>query len=395
MLVKSIRNIRRSFSSLLEGNWDLTPDQQAIQETARKFALQELAPYVNEWDEKKHFPKDVVKKSAELGFAGLYCSSEYGGCGLSRLDTSLVFEALSTGCIGITTYITVHNMCCWVIDTFGSKDQKEAWLPAMFNFDKFASYCLTEPHSGSDAAALSTKAELQGDYYVINGSKMFITGGEQSNIYLVMCKTGHKEISCIAVEKGTPGLGFGKPESKLGWHSHPTQMVTFDNVKVPKSNMIGEPGVGFKIALMALEGGRVNIASVSLGGAWFALERALDYMHSRTQFGSKLSDFQYLRFKMSEAFTQLTASRLLVRHSAKLLDEKNSEKIAISSMAKLFATDNCFEVANLALQMHGGYGVIKEYGVERVVRDLRFMQIVEGTNEIMRMVIAREALKEK
>lgn len=258
---------RRLFNSFVNGDWSLSPEQVTIRDSALKFAREEMAPFANEWDEKCHFPRDVIKKTASLGFAGLYCSPDYGGVGLSRHDSSLVFEALATGCIGTTAYLTVHNMVAWLLDSFGSSEQKERWLSEMFTLNKLGSYCLTEPGSGSDSKAMRSTAIKQGDYYILDGQKMFITGGDASDLYLVMCKTGQDEYSCIAIEKGTPGLSFGKNEKKLGWNSHPTTLISFDNCKVPAVNVISQPGQGFKMAMMALDGGRVNIASCALGGA--------------------------------------------------------------------------------------------------------------------------------
>lgn len=388
-----LKLLNRNVSNLMRGTWDLTPDQLSIHELALKFSDQELAPKANEWDRNSIFPRELIKSTASLGFGGLYCKSEYGGSELSRMETSLVFEALAKGCVSFSVYVSVHNMVAWIIDTFASDDLKAQYLPVLFSYEKFGAYCLTEPGSGSDAGALKTTAKSEGDSYVINGSKMFITGGAAGDVLVVMCRTGEKEISCILVEKDTKGLSFGKNEEKLGWNPHPTNVVAFDNVKVPKRNLIGKPGQGLKIALQGLEGGRINISSCGLGGAWFALEAATEYMQHREQFGQKISDFQYLRFVMAEAYTKLTTSRIVVRHAAHLLDSKNPEKITVGSMAKLFATDNCFEAVNTALQMHGGMGVIKSTGIERVFRDLRILQIVEGTNEIMRMIISRALFK--
>ena len=377
----------------MQGSWDLSSDERSVYELALKFSDQELAPQANDWDRNSIFPRDLIKSTAKLGFGGMYCSHEYGGGELTRLETSLIYEALSKGCVSFAVYVSVHNMVAWIIDTFASAELKSKYLPLLFSYEKFGAYCLTEPGSGSDAVAMKTSAKLDGDSYVINGSKMFITGGSAGDLLAVMCKTGEKEISCILVDKDTKGLSFGKNEEKLGWNPHPTNLVMFDNVRVPASNLVGKPGIGFKIALQALEGGRINIASCGLGGAWFALEAATNYMQHREQFGSKISDFQYPRFIMAEAYTKLITSRIMVRYAAKMLDSKNPEKITIGSMAKLFATDSCFEIANTALQMHGGMGVIKSTGIERVFRDLRILQIVEGTNEIMRLIISRALFK--
>jgi alkylation response protein AidB-like acyl-CoA dehydrogenase len=388
------KTLRKFSTRVLDGTWDLTSEQQAIHDLALKFSDQEVAPNASEWDSNALFPRDVIKSSAKLGFGGLYCKPEFGGSNLSRLETTLVFEALAKGCVSFSVYSTVHNMVAWILDTFGSQELKSKYLYSLISYDLFGSYCLTEPGSGSDASALKTVAKIDGNDYIINGSKMYITGGIASDVMIVMCKTGEKEISCILVESNSKGINFNKNELKLGWNSNPTNLVNFDNVRVPVCNLIGQPGMGFKIALQALEGGRINISSCGLGGAWFALEAAKNYMQIREQFNKKLSEFQYLSFIMAEAFTKLTVSRILVRHAANLLDTKNPDKICVGSMAKFFTTDNCFEAVNVALQMHGGMGVIKSTGVERVFRDLRILQIVEGTNEIMRLLISRSLFQE-
>lgn len=323
-----------------------------------------------------------------LNYIGIYTSETYGGSNLGRLEASLIFEGLATGCVGSSAYLSIHNMCCWMIDEFGSEEQKKSWLPKMTNLEWFSSYCLTEPGSGSDAMAMVTKAEEDGEDYIINGSKAFISGN--SDIFLVMCKTGEKEISCIAVERTSKGLSLGKNEHKMGWNVQPTQMVLFDNVRVPKKNLIGKRGNGFKIAMMGLDGGRINIASCSLGGAAYCLDAAKEYMKTRKQFGKPISDFQYLQFKMAEMATDLQVSRIIVRQAAQSIDQKSPNKTIYASMAKLTATEKCFDIVSGSLQMHGGYGYLKEYPIERYFRDLRVHMILEGTNEIMRMIIARK-----
>jgi len=381
--------LNRKFSNVVAGTWDLNNDHRQIFDLALKFSDKELAPFAGHWDQHSLFPKETFKHSATLGFGGIYCKSEFGGSELSRLEASLIFECLAKGCVSFSVYLSVHNMVAWILDTFASTQLKSKYLSSLFSFDKFGAYCLTEPTSGSDAASMKTTAKYADGYYYINGSKMFITGGDAGDLMLVMCKTSEKQISCLAVEKGFEGVQVSKSELKHGWNSHPTNMISFDNVKVPKENLVGKEGEGLKIALKALEGGRVNVSSCGIGGAWFALEKTRDYMEGREQFGQKLKEFQYLRFKMAEALSELTTSRIVVRHAAKLLDDGNPDRGIIASISKLVATDLCYEVANKAVQYHGGMGVIKSTGVERVLRDLRILQIVEGSNEIMRMIISR------
>jgi alkylation response protein AidB-like acyl-CoA dehydrogenase len=382
--------LHRRVSHLLSGTWDLSSDELQLHDVALKFSDKELSPKAGAWDLASHFPRDVIQQTAGLGFGGLYCSPEHGGSGLSRLETSLVFEALAKGCVSFATYLSVHNMAAWILDTFASPALKSHYLPKMCALELFGAYCLTEPDSGSDAKMMKTAAKLDGDYYVINGAKMFITGGAASDVMVVMCKTAENEVSSFLVEKKFGGVHFGKNEEKLGWKMHPTNLVTFENVRVPKENLIGKLGGGYKIALQGLGGGRINIASISLGGAWFALEKARDYMEQRKQFGQTISEFQYPRFVMAEEYAKLTSARVLVRHAARLLDSNNASKITVGAMAKLQATDICFEIVDKALQMHGGMGVIHSTGIERVFRDLRINKIVEGTNEIMKLLIARE-----
>jgi alkylation response protein AidB-like acyl-CoA dehydrogenase len=372
----------------------LSEDQKTIQETAYTFAKNEFMPHAREWDENKIFPKDIYRKAAEMGFSAIYTSEKYGGAGLGRLEASLIFEGLATGCVGSSAYLSIHNMCCWMIDHFGSEEQKAKWLPRMSTMEMFGSYCLTEPNSGSDAFSMRTSAKLEGDQYVINGTKAFISG--DSDIFLVMCKTNENEVTCIAVEREGSfgkGLAFGKNEHKMGWNVQPTQMVIFEDLKVPKTNVIGKVGQGFKIAMTGLDGGRINIASCSLGGAAYCFEAAKDYIKSRKQFGKALSEFQHLQFKLADMATDLQVSRNITRSAALSIDQNSPDKTVYSAMAKTFATDKCFDVVNEALQMHGGYGYLKEYQIERYFRDLRVHMILEGTNQIMRLIISRNLLQ--
>jgi alkylation response protein AidB-like acyl-CoA dehydrogenase len=375
----------------------LNEDQVAIQDAARAFAEGQLAPISAEWDEKKHFPIDVLRQAAELGFAGIYVNENVGGSGLSRLDASIIFEALSYGDVPTAAYLTIHNMASWMIDRFGSDDLRQRYLPRLTTMELIASYCLTEPGSGSDAANMRTSAKLDGDHYVLNGGKAFISGGGVSDVYVVMARTGGdgtKGVSAFVVEKGAEGLSFGANERKMGWNAQPTAQVNFDNCRVPVENRIGQEGEGFRFAMMGLDGGRLNIASCSLGGAQFALDTAKAYMETRNQFGKALKDFQALQFKLADMATELEAARLMVRRAAHALDNRHPEATKLCAMAKRFATDAGFQVANDALQLHGGYGYLQDYPLERLVRDLRVHQILEGTNEIMRVIIARELFRQ-
>ncbi|TWA65524.1 hypothetical protein FBZ84_10840 [Azospirillum baldaniorum] len=370
----------------------LSEEQQAFRDTARDFAQQEMAPNAAHWDENSVFPVDTLRQAAALGFAGIYVGEEFGGSGLGRLDAALIFEELSAACPSTAAYISIHNMASWMIDRFGNAEQRERFLPKLTTMEHFASYCLTEPGAGSDAASLRTRAERDGGHYVLNGSKAFISGGGTSDVYVCMVRTGEpgpKGISCIAVEKGTPGLSFGKQEHKLGWKSQPTSAVIFENCRVPVANRIGEEGEGFRIAMKGLDGGRLNIAACSVGGARFCLEQAVAYTTERKQFGKPLNAFQALQFKLADMATELDAARLMLHRAAASLDAGSPEATAHCAMAKRFATDAGFQVVNEALQLHGGYGYIKEYPIERIFRDLRVHQILEGTNEIMRVIIAR------
>ena len=374
----------------------LNEDQRAIQEAARAFAEAEFAPHSALWDEEKIFPVAVMRKAAELGFAAIYVAEEMGGSGLKRLDAALIFEELARGDVAVSAFISIHNMASWMIDRFGSDSLRAKYNPRLATMELIASYCLTEPGSGSDAAAMKTSARLDGDHYVLNGSKAFISGAGVSDLYLVMARTGGagaKGVSTFVVEKGTAGLSFGANERKLGWNAQPTALVNFDDVRVPVENRVGEEGEGFKFAMAGLDGGRLNIAACSLGGAQLALETATDYLKTRHQFGRPLADFQALQFRLADMATELEAARLMVRNAADALDRKDPAATKLCAMAKRFATDAGFEVANQALQLHGGYGYLRDYPLERIVRDLRVHQILEGANEIMRVIIAREMLK--
>ena len=373
----------------------LSEEQQAFRDTARDFAQQEMAPHAARWDEEGIFPVDTLRQAAALGFAGIYVGDDVGGSGLGRLDAAVIFEELAAACPSTAAYISIHNMASWMIDRFGNQEQRGRFLPKLTSMEHFASYCLTEPGAGSDAASLRTRAERDGDQYVLNGSKAFISGGGSSDVYVCMVRTGEpgpKGISCIAVEKGTPGLSFGKQEHKLGWKSQPTSAVIFENCRVPVANRIGEEGEGFKIAMKGLDGGRLNIAACSIGGARFCLEQAIAYTTERKQFGKPLNAFQALQFKLADMATELDAARLTLHRAASSLDAASPDATTHCAMAKRFATDVGFQVVNEALQLHGGYGYIKEYPIERYFRDLRVHQILEGTNEIMRVIIARQLM---
>jgi alkylation response protein AidB-like acyl-CoA dehydrogenase len=374
----------------------LSDDQQAIFETARAFAAAELAPHSARWDEEKIFPVDTLRAAAALGLAGIYVREDVGGSALGRLDAALVFEALSYGDVSTAAFLSIHNMASWMIDRFGSEDLRRRYLPRLTTMELVVSYCLTEPGAGSDAASLRTSARRDGEDYVLDGAKAFISGAGTSDLYVVMARTGGEGaggVSTFVVEKGMAGLSFGAPERKMGWNSQPTAMVHFDGVRVPVANRIGEEGQGFRFAMMGLDGGRLNIAACSLGGAQLALDTARDYLGNRRQFGRPLRDFQGLQFKLADMATQLEAARLIVRRGAAALDARDPQATMYCAMAKRFATDAGFEVANQALQLHGGYGYLKDYPLERIVRDLRVHQILEGANEIMRVIIARELLR--
>jgi len=374
-------------------SFDLTEDQRLIQKTARDFSTAQLAPFAAQWDEEEIFPVPTMREAAHLGFAGIYVKGDVGGSELTRLDAALIFEELSAGCTATAAYLSIHNMAAWMIDRFGSDEQRRKWLPKLATMELIASYCLTEPGSGSDAASLKTKAVRDGDHYVLNGAKAFISGAGVSDVYVCMVRTGvegPKGISCIVVEKGAKGLSFGKNERKMGWRSQPTAQVIFEDCRVPVANRIGTEGEGFRIAMMGLDGGRINIGACSLGTARAALEQAQRYVTERKQFGQALGDFQTTQFKLADMATELEASRLMIWNAAAALDRRDPRATMLCAMAKRFASDSASKIANDALQLHGGYGYLKDFPLERHVRDLRVHQILEGTNEIMRVIIARE-----
>ena len=378
-------------------NFDLTEDQQMFADLAKQFSDSELLPNAAKWDQEHIFPKDVIAKAGELGFCGLYSPEDSGGLNLSRLDSSIIFEQLAMGCTATTAMMTIHNMATWMVATWGTSSVKDTWCPSLVAGEKLASYCLTEPGSGSDAASLSTSAKKSGDHYVVNGSKVFISGAGDTDILVVMVRTGEvgpKGISALAIPADLDGIIYGKAEEKLGWNAQPTRQITFDNVKVPVEHLLGNEGEGFSIAMKGLDGGRINIATCSIGTAQQALNSALGYMQEREQFGKPIAAFQGLQFKLADMATELVAARQMVRLAAFKLDKNDPEKTAYCAMAKRFATDVGFQVCDAALQIHGGYGYIKEYPLERHFRDVRVHQILEGTNEIMRVIIARRLLTE-
>ena len=371
-------------------------EQLMIRDMARKFAEEELLPHSEEWDQTSHFPVDVIRSAAELGFASIYVKEDVGGAGLTRTDAVLIFEQLAYGDVSTAAFISIHNMASWMIDTFGSDAQRQEWLPKLTSMELIASYCLTEPGSGSDAASLKTKAVREGDEYIITGSKQFISGAGTSDVYVLMARTsedGAKGVSTFIIPKDTPGLSFGANERKMGWKSQPTRQVLLDGVRVPAANRVGEEGHGFKFAMAGLDGGRLNIAAAALGGAQLALDKALAYAKERSQFGKAIADFQATQFKLADMETELQAARVMLYEAAGRLDRKDPAATRWCAMAKRFVTDTAFKVANDALQIHGGYGYLADYGVERIVRDLRVHQILEGTNEIMRVIISRDMLK--
>jgi len=374
---------------------DLNEDQQLIVETARGFAQEKLRPNAARWEE-EGMDRGVLQELAGLGFGGIYVREEVGGSGLSRLDAALIFEELSRGCVSTAAFLSIHNMCAWMIDSFGDEEQRKR-LPKLATMETIASYCLTEPGSGSDAGALRTTAKPDGNsHYVLNGSKAFISGAGFSDLYVVMCRTGEdgpKGVSTVMVENKTPGLSFGKAEDKMGWRAQPTAIVSFDNCRIPVENRIGPEGEGFKYAMSGLDGGRLNIAACALGGAQDALDRALAYVQERKQFGKRIVDFQNTQFVLADMETDLAASRSLLHSAARKLDAKAPDATKYCAMAKRFVTDAAFKVADQALQLHGGYGYLADYEVERIVRDLRVHRILEGTNEIMRVIISREMLR--
>ena len=378
-------------------DFDLSDEQRAFQDTAREFAQQEWLPHAPGWDEREEFPEEALRQAAALGFAGIYVKDQFGGSDLSRLDATIIFEELATACVSTAAYLSIHNMAAWMIDRFGDEAQRARLLPKLMSMEHFASYCLTEAGSGSDAAALQTRARRDGDHYVLDGAKAFISGGGRSDIYVAMVRTGEpgpRGISCLVVENGTPGLSFGKQEKKLGWHTQPTAVVNFEGCRVPVANRLGAEGEGFAIAMMGLDGGRLNIGACSLGGARACWEAARAYMLERRQFGQRLADFQALQFKLADMATELEAARLMLRRAAQSLDKGDPDATLHCAMAKRLATDAGFSVANEALQLHGGYGYLKDFPIERHLRDVRVHQILEGTNEIMRVIIARRLLRQ-
>ena len=375
----------------------LTSDQLEFQSLARDFAQKEMMPHAGDWDRQSIFPVDCLRQAAELGFAAVFVDPEHGGTGLSRADGAVIFEELAAADTSTTAYLTIHNMVAWMVDTFGNEEQKQRFLPGLCSMDLLASYCLTEPGSGSDAASLRTTAREEGDSLVLNGSKAFISGGGWSDVYAVMCRTGGADsgaqgVSCVLVEKGSEGLSFGKNEAKLGWKTQPTSALIFEDCRVPKANLLGSPGQGFKIAMRGLDGGRLSIGACSLGAARQCLELTQAYVQERRQFGAPLSANQALQFKVADMATDLHSARLVLHHAAALLDRKDPSATVACAMAKQKATDTGFSVCNDALQLHGGYGYLNDYPIERYFRDVRVHQILEGTNEIMRHIIARSVL---
>jgi len=374
----------------------LNDDQIAVREMARDFAAEKIAPHAVRWDEEKHFPVEVMREAAALGIGGIYIRDDVGGSAMTRFDAALIFEALAQGCPTVSAFISIHNMAAWMIDAFGNDTQRRKWLPRLCSMELLASYCLTEPGSGSDAAALRTRAVRDGDHYVLNGQKQFISGAGTSDLYVVMLRTGGEGpggISALVVEGGTAGLSFGANERKMGWNAQPTRAVIFENARVPVQNRLGEEGIGFKVAMAGLDGGRINIAACSLGGAQSALDKALAYMKERKAFGKRLDEFQALQFRVADMATEIEAARTFVWRAAAALDRKDGDASMLCAMAKRFGTDVGFEVANQALQLLGGYGYLSEYGMEKIVRDLRVHQILEGTNEIMRLIVARKIIE--
>ena len=376
--------------------FDLTDEQRQIQEMARAFTADAITPHAAEWDEKHIFPRDTIRAAAELGFGSIYVSEASGGIGLGRLESALIMEAMAYGCPSTSAFISIHNMASWMIDSFGSDALKRKYLPSLVGMERIASYCLTEPASGSDAAALRSRAIRDGDHYVVSGSKAFISGGGENEVYLVMARTGEegpKGISCLVVEKDMPGVSFGAQERKLGWHSQPTAQVNLDEVRVPVENLVGNEGEGFRIAMMGLDGGRLNIGACSLGGAQRCLDEAVRYTRERRQFGQAIADFQATQFTLADMETDLQAARALLYLAAAKVTEGAPDKTRFAAMAKRLATDTGSAVADRALQLHGGYGYLMDYPVERFWRDLRVHSILEGTNQVMRMIVARDMLR--
>jgi acyl-CoA dehydrogenase len=381
----------------MTSQFDLTQDQIAIQDMARRFTAERITPFAAQWDEDHHYPVDVWKAAGELGFGSIYVSEESGGIGLGRLEAALIMEAMAYGCPATSSFISIHNMAAWMIDTFGNDDLKSRYLPALVSMEKIASYCLTEPGSGSDAAALKTTARLDGDHYVLNGTKQFISGAGYNDIYVVMVRTndnGAKGITCLVIEKDTPGLSFGAPEKKLGWNASPTAQVIFEDCRVPVANRVGAEGDGFRFAMAGLDGGRLNIGACSLGGAQRCLDEAITYTKERQQFGQAVADFQNTQFTLADMATDLEAARALLYLAAAKVNANAPDKTRFSAMAKRLATDSGSEIVNKALQLFGGYGYLKDYPIERFWRDLRVHSILEGTNQVMRMIIGRDLTRQ-
>ncbi|OWK28181.1 acyl-CoA dehydrogenase family protein [Sphingomonas mucosissima] len=377
--------------------FDLTDDQREIQELARRFTADRITPFAAEWDEKHIFPRDTIKAAAELGFAAIYVSEESGGINLGRLEAALIMEAMAYGCPATSAFISIHNMASWMIDRFGSDDLKGRYLPDLVTMERIASYCLTEPGSGSDAAALKTSARLEGDHYIVNGTKQFISGAGENEVYVTMVRTGAegpKGISCLVIDKDMPGVSFGANERKLGWHAQPTRQVLFDNVKVPVANRVGQEGEGFRFAMMGLDGGRLNIGACSLGGAQRCLDEAIAYTKDRQQFGQRIADFQNTQFTLADMDTELQAARYLLYVAAAKVTANAPDKTRFAAMAKRLATDTGSSVVDRALQLHGGYGYLMDYPIERFWRDLRVHSILEGTNQVMRMIVGRELTRQ-
>ena len=377
--------------------FDLTDEQLQIQEMARQFTADRITPHAGEWDEKHLFPRDTIKAAAELGFASIYVSEESGGIGLGRLEAALIMEAMAYGCPSTSAFISIHNMASWMIDRFGSQPVKDKYLPSLITMDRLASYCLTEPSSGSDAAALKTRAVKDGDHYVVTGTKQFISGGGENEIYVTMVRTGEegpKGISCLVIEKDMPGVSFGAQEKKLGWHSQPTAQVILEEVRVPAENLVGGEGEGFRIAMMGLDGGRLNIGACSLGGAQRCLDEAIQYTKDRQQFGKPIADFQNTQFTLADMATELEAARALLYLAAAKVTAGAPDKTRFAAMAKRLATDTGSSVVDRALQLHGGYGYLQDYPIERFWRDLRVHSILEGTNQVMRMIVGRELTRQ-
>ncbi len=378
-----------------ELSFSLGEDQIAVREMALAFAAERLAPFAIDWDREKHFPVDVMREAATLGMGGIYINEAYGGSGLSRLDAALIIEALATGCPTVAAYISIHNMVAGMIDRYGNDNQRQRYLPKLCSMEWLSSYCLTEPEVGSDAAGLRTKAVLDSDHYIVNGTKQFISGAGAAEVYAVMVRTGEQGaggISTIIVDKDTPGLSFGANEYKMGWNAQPTRQVIFQDARVPVANRLGPEGIGFKIAMAGLDGGRINIGAASLGGAQAALDKTIAYVAERKAFGKPIGAFQALQFRVADMATELEAARLMLWRAAAALDAQDENATLYCAMAKRFATDAGFNIANEALQLHCGYGYLADYGIEKIVRDLRVHQILEGTNEIMRLIISRQIM---